>query len=71
MVSQLRWVFTKTFVSVSRWFTSVMDATGAGEFYLAAVFVALTCTFLLSNFGAAFRIGSDKAAKRFSRKGDV
>lgn len=71
MVLQLRYYFMTTFRSVSQWFVKVMDATGAGDFYLGAVFVALTCAFLLSNFGAAFHIGSDKAAKRFSRKGDI
>lgn len=56
--------------SCSGWFTQIMDATGAGDFYLAMVFISLSVGFLLSNFGNAFRSGSDFAARKFRRKGD-
>lgn len=46
---------------VYSWFTSVLDATGMGGFYLAAVFVALAFGFLLARFGNPLSLGSDFA----------
>lgn len=43
------------------WFTSILDAVEGGKFYIAMVFIAMACGFLLSNFKAAMSIGSDTA----------
>lgn len=70
MMSQVYSILQQIITSCSGWFTQIMDATGAGDFYLAMVFICLTVGFLLSNFGNAFRSGSDLVAKNFRKRSD-
>lgn len=70
MGSRIMSMYTLLAQSVVRWFTTIMDLSGAGSIYLACVFIALTFSFLLSNFGAAFKLGSDTAAGIYGKASD-
>lgn len=69
-MSQVYSFLQQLITACSGWFTRIMDATGAGDFYLAMVFISLSVGFLLSNFGNAFRSGSDLAARKFRKRSD-
>lgn len=54
-------IFTNAFSAVSSWFTQVIDATGMGPVFLAAVFIVVLFRRLITPiFGQA---GSDRAKK--------
>lgn len=54
--------------AVSGWFVDILDAVDGKEFYIAMVFIVLTCGFLLSNFRSGFNLGSDYVASRHVQK---
>lgn len=49
--------------TVIAWFTATLNATSAGEFYIAMIFIVMACGFLLSNFGSIRAAGSDLASE--------
>lgn len=54
-------IFTNAFSAVSSWFTEVIDATGMGPVFLAAVFLVVLFRRLITPiFGQA---GSDRARR--------
>lgn len=67
-MDQIYSMLMSIFTAVSGWFTNIMTQTGAGDMYIAFVFIAFACGFLLSNFGIGFRVGSDTAARTFKRR---
>lgn len=70
MVYDIISVVTFLITECSKWFFQLLDAVGGRSYYMASVFVAIVSGFLLSRFGSALSIGSDKAAQHFKRKGD-
>lgn len=71
MGTRIMSMYTLIAQNVANWFTMVMNNTGAGAIYLGCVFIALSFSFLLSNFGAAFKLGSDTATKNNNRREDL
>lgn len=57
---------TSSIKKSAQWFTDIIDSMGAGEFYIAMVFIVFACGFLLSNFGAVRSAGSDMASEASS-----
>lgn len=54
---------TSSIKKSAQWFTEILDSMGAGEFYIAMVFIVFACGFLLSNFGSIRSAGSDLASE--------
>lgn len=58
--------------SCVEWFQQIIDATGLSDVYIFAVFMALSCGFLLSAFrngvSSGLDAGSDSAAKAYKAR---
>lgn len=61
MISDAINICASSIARCAQWFTEIIDSVSAGEFYVAMVFIVLSCGFLLSNFGAVRGAGSDLA----------
>lgn len=60
-------LFRIAFVSVSSWFTNLMNASGMGTIYLASVFLAVLFARLITPiFGSS---GSDRAKRNNKNSG--
>lgn len=72
MMNQVYTILQQIITACSGWFTQILDATGAGDFYLAMVFISLSIGFLLSNFsnGMGIHTGSDEAARAYRKSGN-
>lgn len=61
MVSSFLNSITQMYGTMVGWFSTLLDATGGGNIYIAFVTIALSVSFLLARFGGFLSLGSDKA----------
>lgn len=61
MISEAISLCTSAIARSAQWFTEIIDSVGAGEFYIAMIFITFSCSFFLSNFSAVRSAGSDLA----------
>lgn len=59
--SAMRGVILPAVSSIGEWITTILDSIDGSAFYIACVFITLTCGFLLANFRVAMYVGSDHA----------